>query len=111
MKTSHTLDEFIQQHDGRIEHGSAQTEGDAKKIPRAVAGSSCDQHETCGCHGKAEDLFSAELFLEDEGTNDHYDHGRKIIAEGRNGDGGVFISFEQENPVDAHGCAGEQQEQ
>ena len=59
---------------------------------------------------EAEDLPAGQLLLKEEGAHHGDDDGREIIAQRGGRDGGVLVSLEEEDPVDAHSHAGGQQQ-
>jgi len=106
VEARHTGDRFVEQHDEGIEHGCTQTEGNAQAMVCAAGtGGDGDQYDAEGRHGKAEDAPAAELFLEEDRGEQGHQYGGKIIAEGGDRNGGVFVGLEEQDPVEAHGGA------
>ena len=86
--------------------------GDAGEMPGILAETlgTDDQHQTQRRHDKAEDLAWGQLFMEQNGTGHGNQNGCKVIAEGSDGNGGVLIGLEQQQPVCAYRHTGQKQQ-
>ena len=110
MDTGNVFDEFVEQDDRGIENRRTEAEENAGQIVLAAFSADADdENHANGRHDEADNLFGGQFFPEQEGAGHRDDDRRKIIAQGCNGDRGVLIGFKEQNPVDTHCHAGEEQ--
>ena len=108
VNACYLTDPFVHQDHGGVEDGGAQAEEDPRQIGSgSVSSRADDQHQSDGGHDKADKLPHSHLFVKQNGTCGDDDHRGEIVAEGGQGDGGVAVGLKKENPVDAHGHAGD----
>ena len=112
MDTLHILDELVEHDDRGVQRRRTETEEDARQVAAGAAevADAGDEHQAQGGHDKADDLLLRQTFPEEDGAKHGDDDGGEIITQGRHGNGGQFVGLEQEDPVEAHGHAGQEQQ-
>ena len=103
------MDGLVEQDDGRVKHRRAEAEENALEIvgPARVA-EARDEHKAERGHEEAEKLFSCQLFMEEDGTDERDDDGCKVIAQRGDGDARIAVGLKEQYPVHAHRRAGEE---
>ena len=84
--------------------------GSEKQRDHDEKGDADDQHQSQRGHHEADDLLSRQPFVKEQRAGGGDEHGRKIVAQRRDGHGGVTVGLEKQDPVHAHRHAGEEQQ-